>query len=79
MLADRVQLVHVENEKLRTELGYVELNIQMREMFHIMSRAILVTRKSLSALLHQISETAIGDLSFCTIKPSELASLLCNI
>ena len=79
MLEDRVQLVHVENEKLRTELDYVELNIQMRELFHIMSRAILGTRRSLSALLHQISETANGDLSLSMIKPSELASLLGNI
>ena len=79
MLADKVQFVHAENEKLRTVLGYVELNIQMRELFHIMSRAILGTRRSLSALLHQISETANGDLSLGMIKPSELASLLVNI
>ena len=71
MLADKVQFVHAENEKLRTELGYVELNI--------MSRAILETRRSLSALLHQISEAANGDLSLGMIKPSELASLLGNI
>ena len=37
MLEDRVRFVHEENEQLRTELGYVELNIQMRELFHIMS------------------------------------------
>ena len=79
MLADKVQFVHAENTKLRTELGNVELNIQMRELFHIMSRAILGTRRSLSVLLHQISETANGDLSLGMIKPSELASLLGNI
>ena len=79
MLEDRVRLVHEENEKLRTELGYVEFNIQMRELFHIMSRAILGTRRSLSALLHQISDTANRDLSLGMIKPSELASWLGNI
>lgn len=76
---DRIRLVHLENKKLITELGYVELNMQLRELFHMMSRAILGTRRSLSALLHQISESANGDLSLGLIKPTELASLLGNI
>lgn len=69
-LEDKVRLVHLENKRMSTELGLVELNMQLRELFRMMSRAILGVRRSVSALLHQISESANGDLSLGMIKPS---------